>query len=92
VLEVRGAGDWTNTDLLVTAWRKGKDVAVVAANITDHDAQGLIAIGDLPKGETFEVRDQLSDGVWKWSRQDLDNGLYVRLRSGDAHLFLIKAI
>jgi hypothetical protein len=38
------------------------------------------------------VRDQLSDGVWKWSRADLNNGLYVSLASGDAHLFSIKAI
>jgi hypothetical protein len=91
ILDVRGAGDWTNNDLLATAWRKGKDLAVVAANITTHDAQGLIALGDLPKGDTFDVRDQLSDGVWKWSRQDLDNGLYVRLRSGDAHLFTVTA-
>ena len=92
LLEVRGAGDGTYGDLLATSWRKGKDVAVVAANITGHPAQGLVQIGELPKGETFEVRDQLSDGVWKWNRADLKNGLYVSLASGDAHLFSIKAI
>jgi glycosidase len=91
LLNVRGAGDQTNHDLLAYSWRKGKDLAVVAANITNHDAQGLIEIGDLPKGENFELKDQLSDGTWKWTRGDLNNGLYVRLGSGDAHLFLFKA-
>jgi hypothetical protein len=91
MLAVRGAGDQTNHDLIAYAWRKGKDLAVVAANITSHDAQGLIEIGDLPKGEHFELKDQLSDGTWKWTRADLNNGLYVRLGSGDAHLFLFKA-
>jgi hypothetical protein len=92
LLPVRGAGDQTNQDLIAYAWRKGKDLAVVAANITSHDAQGLIEIGDLPKGESFELKDQLSDGAWKWTRGDLNNGLYVRLGSGDAHLFLFKSV
>jgi glycosidase len=91
LLDVRGAGDATNADLVAYAWRKGRDLAVVAANITDHEAQGLVAVGDLPKGDTFEVKDQLSDGAWKWGRADLENGLYVRLQSGDAHILLIKS-
>ena len=91
LLDVRGAGDWTNADLLACAWRKGKDFAVIAANITDHEAQGLIDLGALPDGDRFDVKDHLSDGSWSWSRQDLMNGLYVHLRSGDAHLFQIKA-
>jgi glycosidase len=91
LLDVGGAGDTTNTDLIAYAWRMGSDLAVVAANITGHDAQGLVAIGDLPDGESFDLTDQLSDQTFKWTRADLDNGLYVRLRSGDAHLFLITA-
>ena len=63
----------------------------MVANITDHEAQGLVQIGDLPKGETFDLYDQLSDQSYKWTRADLGHGLYVRLHSGDAHLFLIKA-
>lgn len=91
LLDVRGAGDLTSGDLIACAWRKGKDLAVIVANITDHEAQGLVTIGELPKGDTFELKDQLSERSWKWARRDLDNGLYVRLASGDAHLFLIKA-
>jgi len=88
---VWGAGDTTNGDLIAYAWRKGKGLAIVAANITGHDAQGLVQVGDLPKGEAFDLKDQLSDQRYRWTREDLGNGLYVRLRSGDAHLFLIKS-
>jgi glycosidase len=90
LLEVGGAGDATNTDLIAYAWRLGNDLAIVAANITGHDAQGLVNIGGLPDGESFDLTDQLSDQTHKWARADLDNGLYVRLRSGDAHLFLVR--
>ena len=91
LLDVRSAGDSTHNDLIACAWRKGKDVAIVTANITGHDAHGLVNVGELPKGESFELKDQLSDGAWTWSRQDLQNGLYVKLASGDAHVFLLKA-
>ena len=72
LLDVRGAGDTTHGDLIACAWRKGKDLAIVAANITDHAAQGLVHIGDLPKGETFELADQLSDQSYQWTRADLE--------------------
>ena len=91
LLNVRGAGDGTYGDLLATAWRKGEDVGVVVANVSNHDAQGLVEIGDLPKGDAFDLKDQLSDQTYKWTRADLGNGLYVRLGSGDAHLFLLNA-
>jgi alpha amylase-like protein len=91
LVDVRGAGDSTGTDLIACAWRKGKDLGIVVANITDHDAQGLVQIGDLPKGDAFDLKDQLADQTYRWTRQDLANGLYVRLRAGDAHLFLVRA-
>jgi hypothetical protein len=91
LLDVRSAGDGTNQDLIAFAWRKGNAVAIVTANITSHDAHGLVNVGELPKGESFQLKDQLSGGAWTWSRQDLHNGLYVKLASGDAHLFLLKA-
>ena len=91
LLEIGGAGDTTQDNLIAYAWRKGKDLAVVCANITGQESQGLVRLGDLPKGDTFDLADQLSDQTYKWSRADLANGLYVRLRSGDAHLFLVKS-
>jgi glycosidase len=90
LLNVQGAGDTTNTDLIALAWRKGSDLAVVAANITDHDAQGLLEIGELPAGDAFELKDRLSDETYHWTRADLANGLYVRLGSGGAHLLVFK--
>jgi hypothetical protein len=90
LLDVGSAGDMTNGDLIACAWRTVRDLAVVAANITGHDAQGLVQIGTLPEGESFELTDQLSGQVYEWTRADLSNGLYVRLASGDAHLFLIR--
>jgi hypothetical protein len=91
LVTVRGAGDTTNNDLIAFAWRNGADLAVVAANITDHDAQGLLEIGDLPTGDAFELHDQLSGDTYHWTRADLGNGLYVRLQSGGAHILLVKA-
>ena len=40
-------------------------------------------------GTPFDLIDQLSHQTFKRTRADLGNGLYVRLRSGDAHLFLV---
>ena len=91
LLDVGGAGDTTNGDLIAYAWRRGKDLAIVAANITDHDAQGLVQVGELPKGEAFALKDQLSDQSYRWTRNDLGSGLYVNLHSGDAHIFLVKS-
>ena len=90
LLDVRGAGDPTFTDLIACAWRHGTDMAIVAANITDHAAQGLVSVGDLPPGDAFELRDQLSDRSWRWTRGNLDSGLYVRLEPGAAHLFRVQ--
>ena len=91
LLDVRGAGDTTNGDLLASAWRHANQLAVIVANVTDRPAQGLVEVGILPSGDTFELEDQLSDQRYTWSRADLANGLYVRLGTGDAHLFLFNA-
>ena len=82
--------DCTTPDLLACSWRKGGDMAIVAANITDHEADALVHVGDLPKGDSFHFVDQLADRTFDWKRGDLSNGLYVKLASGDAHLFLVK--
>jgi len=91
LLRVGSAGDATFDDLILCSWRTDTDRAVIAANITDHDCQGLVDVGDLPAGDTFELKDQLSGAAYTWKRADLLNGLYVRLASGEAHLFLVKS-
>jgi hypothetical protein len=91
LLDVRGAGDETYRDLIACAWHRGNDLAIVAANISDHDAQGLIEVQGLPAGSTFMLVDQLANRSWTWSRADLAAGLYVKLVSGDAHIFIVNA-
>jgi hypothetical protein len=89
LLPVRGAGDTTNGNLIACAWRRGGDLAIVAANITGDESQGLVDVGDLPARDSFELADQLSDQRYRWTRANLCSGLYVRLKPGDAHLFLL---
>jgi hypothetical protein len=82
--------DGTSTDLIACSWRKGAELAIVVANITEHDADGLVNVGDLPDGDTFHLADRLADRAYTWKREDLGKGLYVKLASGDGHLFLLK--
>jgi len=91
LLDIRGGGDGTANDLIACSWRSGTDMAIVAANITDHEAQGLVDVGDLPDGDTCQLVDQLADRSFAWKRDDLVKGLYVKLASGDAHVFIVKA-
>jgi Alpha amylase, catalytic domain len=91
LLDVHGAGDTSCGDLIACAWRRGSDCAIIAANISAREAQGLIEVGDLPPGRAFSLVDQLADRTFTWTRNDLAAGLYVKLGSGDAHLFLVKA-
>src|SRR4029077_14432509 len=90
LLDVRGAGDATYGDLIACAGRHGEALAIVVVNITDHAAQGLVMPGDLPGGDSFDLEDQLSGQTYHWARAALNNGLYVRLESGAAHLFLFR--
>jgi hypothetical protein len=90
LLDVGNAGDSTGGDLIATSWRHGNDCAVIVGNITDHEAQGLVDVGDLPKGDSFQFVDQLADRSYAWTRENLAKGLYVKLASGDAHVFIVK--
>ena len=63
--------------------------AIVVANITHQESQGLIDVGEPPPGENLEIRDRLSEGWWRWARRDLKNGLYVKLAGGDAHVLIV---
>jgi hypothetical protein len=92
VLDLHTAGDSTFEDLVATEWHHGEARAVVVANISASDAQGLVQLGTLPAGDTFDFVDQLDDRKYRWSRGDLDDGLYVRLSSGAAHLFLMEPL
>src|SRR5262249_52583745 len=90
LLGVSAPGGDSYTPFVAGAGGKGKDRAIVPANITQREAQGLVDVGDLPQGDAFQLVDQLADRSFRWARADLAKGLYVRLSSGDAHLFLLK--
>jgi hypothetical protein len=90
LLGVYGAGDTTYDDLVAFSWRKGTEHAVIAANVSTHEAQGLVQLGALPHAPAFSFNDQLSDQRYRWARQDLEDGLYVRLAAGAAHVFLVE--
>jgi len=89
LLEAGGAGDGTASDLIAGCWRSGHDLAIVVANITDHEAQGLVDVSELLKSDSFRLVDQLADRSYTWTRENLAKGLYVKLASGDAHLFAV---
>jgi hypothetical protein len=90
LLGVYGAGDTTYDDLVAFSWRRGSEHAVTAANVSNHEAQGLVQLGTLPHAPEFSFNDQLSDQRYRWAREDLNDGLYVRLGAGAAHLFLVE--
>ncbi len=90
LLGVYGAGDTTYDDLVGFSWRKGSEHAVVVANVSTHDAQGLVQLGAMPHSPAFSFNDQLSDQRYRWVREDLTDGLYVRLAGGAAHVFLVE--
>jgi hypothetical protein len=91
LLGVYGAGDTTYDDLVAFSWRKGRDHAVIAANVSNHEAQGLVQLGAMPHAPAFSFNDQLNDQRYRWVREDLEDGLYVRLAAGAAHVFLVEA-
>jgi alpha amylase-like protein len=90
-LETRGCGDGTEAALVASAWRRAGELAVIAANLSSDTAQGLLQLGPLPPGRAFEFRDQLADRHYRWTRDDLRDGLYVRLPANGVHLFLVDA-
>jgi glycosidase len=89
-LDIRGAGDETYADLIASAWRLGSDHAVIVANLSSAESQGLVRLIDLPAGDAFDFVDELTDARYRWARVDLATGLYVRLARGQAHVFTIQ--
>ena len=89
LLDIRSAGDDSYADLVAYEWQLGSDRAVIAANIAGREAQGLLQLSPLADGAAFDFVDQLTDNRYRWTREDVTGGLYVRLGAGAAHLFLV---
>lgn len=92
LLDVRPAGDGTSGNLVAFSWRRGDECALVAANISSQESQGLVQPDTLPPGDTLVFADHLTDQTYRWDRVDLNDGLYVRLAAGSAHVFLVSKL
>ncbi len=92
LLDVTSAGDATCGALVAHAWRHADDLIVIAANLADGEAQGLVQLGALADAPAFSFVDQLSDVRYRWDREELRRGLYVRLASGRAHVFDVRTL
>ena len=90
LLEVDPADGGTSADLIACAWRTDAALAIVVVNVTGRTAEGRVATGPLPAAAVL-VEDRLSGQTHRWSRDDLEKGLYVRLAPGGAHVFLCHA-
>jgi hypothetical protein len=92
LLETSSAGDSSFGELIAFRWRRGDDLAVVAANLGSRTASGHVPIvAELPGGDAFDFNDRLTDTTYRWSRRSLDvRGLFVRLAPGAAHVFVVS--
>ena len=88
LLNVRSAGDQTDSNLIASTWRLQERLAVVVVNLSGRDSHGLVELDALPRGETIDPIDRLTGERYRWSRAELQDGVYVRLGPGDAHLFV----
>jgi hypothetical protein len=92
LLDVSSAGDSTARDLVAFEWRLGAERAVIAANLSSAQAQGLVQLGDLPDAPSIDFIDRLTDRRFRWAHDDLRGGLYVRLDAGAAHVFVVETV
>ncbi|HET7694448.1 MAG TPA: alpha-amylase family glycosyl hydrolase [Vicinamibacterales bacterium] len=90
LLDVRNAGDGTHGNLIASAWRLDRQLAVIAVNLSGRESHGFLDIGHLPPGDAFDLVDALTAARYHRTRADLENGLYVGLNAGDAHLLLLE--
>jgi len=93
LLDVHPAGDSSSADLLAWQWVHEPELRIVVVNLGEGIAQGLVALGDLPgdlRDDSVLLEDQLDGRLYPWSRRTLSqNGLYVRLTKGAAHIFRV---
>jgi hypothetical protein len=94
LLDVHPAGDGSYADLVAWRWTSDTGIRIVAVNLGCGSAQGLMYISaDLPdnaNGDAMLLEDELDGQRYPWSRAVIDqNGLYVKLAKGGAHVLRI---
>ena len=91
LIEISSAGDDSFADLIAYRWRLDDQVALIVTNLGADAASGYIpVIGDLPRAEAYDFVDELTAVSYHRPRKSLDvRGLYVRLDSAQAHVFIV---
>ena len=86
------AVDDSSANLAAWRWTSLADLRVVVVNLGDGVGQGRVHVGDaLPHGASLMFEDLLDGKAYQWERRDLiESGLYVRLASGQAHIFAVR--
>jgi hypothetical protein len=86
------AVDDSSANLAAWRWTSLPDLRVVVVNLGDGVAQGRVHVGDaLPDAASLAFEDLLDGKTYQWERRDLiESGLYVRLASGQAHIFAVR--
>jgi hypothetical protein len=92
LLTPEAAGDQSHENLIVYEWRTEQSWKVVAANPTHYVGQARVALGDEVRADVtgYLLRDELHDVAYPRSREELANGLYIRLDAGRAHIFDVR--
>ena len=92
ILSVSAAGDGSFADIVAYRWRSDRALALVVVNLGASRSQAYVAVApDLPPGAAFDFEDCLTDVRYHRKRESLlDQGLFVRLEAGAAHLFSVS--
>ncbi len=89
--EVTGWPDNTSAEALVAwTWTPGDVVSLVVVNLSGHDADGVVHVGQATAaGSRWLLDDPLAGASYERSGDDLaDGGLYVALPAWGAHVFV----
>jgi hypothetical protein len=93
LLEIVPAGDDTYQQIAAWRWTHAATVHVVVVNLGRGSAQGHVRLNaELPPNRSALVfQDLLNERAFPWSCAALESagGLYVRLGTGEAHVFRV---
>jgi glycosidase len=92
LLEVARLDDSSDA-ILAWQWARGRVRRVVVVNLGSATAHARIPGIDLPDGDVFAFQDLVDGQSYERHRDDLAaNGLYVRLETGQPHIFSIESL
>ena len=91
LLEITGAGNSSDADLIAWQWQHGAQRFVGVVNLGAGSAEGHVQLPALPAGERWTFVDRLTGVGYDWDRPSLEGrGLYVRLEAGRSHVLAME--